>query len=120
MKIAVSATGKALDSEVDPRFGRAPYFVVVDSETNDFEVHENTQNLNLPQGAGIQAGKTIANSGADVLLTGNCGPKAFAVLEQAGIAVVIGAKGKVSEAVSAYLKGDIGSASGPNVDGHWV
>ncbi|MDY6824204.1 MAG: NifB/NifX family molybdenum-iron cluster-binding protein [Thermodesulfobacteriota bacterium] len=120
MKIAVSATGKALDSEVDPRFGRAPYFVVVDSNTNDFEVHENTQNLNLPQGAGIQAGKTIANSGADVLLTGNCGPKAFAVLEQAGISVVLGAKGKVSEAVSAYLKGGVSTASGPNVDGHWV
>ncbi|MDY6904649.1 MAG: NifB/NifX family molybdenum-iron cluster-binding protein [Thermodesulfobacteriota bacterium] len=120
MKIAVSATGQDVESEVDPRFGRAPYFVVVDSETKAVDVVENTQNLNLPQGAGIQAGKTIVNSGANVLLTGNCGPKAFAVLEQAGISVVIGAKGKVSEAVSAYLNGDMATANGPNVDGHWV
>ena len=97
MKVAVSSTGNALSAAVDPRFGRCANFIIVDPESMDFEVVENSQNLNLPQGAGIQAGKTIANSRAEVLITGNCGPKAFMVLEQAGIQVITGANGTVEE-----------------------
>ena len=81
MKLAISSTGKDLDANLDPRFGRADYFIIVDPETRAFEVVENTQNLNLPQGAGIQAGKTIADHHVDVLVTGHCGPKAFKVLQ---------------------------------------
>ncbi len=120
MKIAVSSSGNDLSSDVDPRFGRAANFIIVDAETMDFEVVANTQNLNLPQGAGIQAGKTVVDSGAQVVLTGNCGPKAFAVLQEVGVAVVIGAKGTVAEVVAAYKKGDLQAADSPNVDGHWM
>ena len=120
MKIAVSATGSDLSAEVDPRFGRAVYFVVVDSDTMDFEAVENKQNLDLPQGAGIQAGKAIVNSGASVLLTGNCGPKAFAVLKQAGIEVVVSVKGTVMDVVTAYKRGDLKPTDEANVEGHWV
>ncbi len=120
MKVAVSATGADLKADVDPRFGRAAYFIVVDSETMAYEAIENIQNLDLPQGAGIQAGKTVVNSGATVLLTGNCGPKAFSVLNQAKIGVVINAKGTVEEAVLAYKRGELKPVDEANVEGHWV
>ena len=67
MKLAVTSTGKGLDANLDPRFGRATYFIIVDPETMEFKVVENNQNLNLPQGAGIQAGKTIVDNKVDVL-----------------------------------------------------
>ena len=104
MKIAVTATDKDLAAAVDPRFGRCPYFIIVDPDSMEFQIVENLQNLNLPQGAGIQAGKTIADNKADVLITGNCGPKAFMVLEQAGVKVITGAGGTVAEVVEKYKK----------------
>lgn len=119
MKVAVTSTGKDLDSNLDPRFGRAQYFVIVDTDTMAFEVEENIQNLNLPQGAGIQAGKTVANAGATALITGNCGPKAFNVLEAAGIKVITGVSGSVREAIARMNAGELASAGGPNVEGHW-
>ncbi|CAN2050279.1 Dinitrogenase iron-molybdenum cofactor biosynthesis protein [Candidatus Magnetomoraceae bacterium gMMP-1] len=120
MKIAVSSTGKELTSEIDPRFGRAAYFLIVDSETMEYEIVENKQNINLPQGAGIQAGKTIVNNNAEVLLTGNCGPKAFNVIQSAGIKLFIGLKGRVIDAVEEYKNGNLKSADSANVGGHWM
>ncbi len=120
MKIAVSSTGKSLSSEIDPRFGRASYFLIVDSETMEINVVENTQSLQQSQGAGIQAGKTIIDNQAKVLITGNCGPKAFQVLEKAGTEIITGAKGKVADAVQLFKSGKLISAAAPNVEGHWV
>ncbi|MCD6185343.1 MAG: NifB/NifX family molybdenum-iron cluster-binding protein [Deltaproteobacteria bacterium] len=120
MKIAVTSTGKDLTSDVDPRFGRAAYFIIVDPATLEFEVVENTQNLNLPQGAGIQAGKTILNSKAEVLITGNCGPKAFKVLNEAKIKIITAAKGRVIDVVQQYKNGNLNTSQGANVEGHWV
>jgi predicted Fe-Mo cluster-binding NifX family protein len=120
MKIAISSSGKTLDSAVDPRFGRAEYFIIVDPETMDFEVVENSQNFNLPQGAGIQAGKTIADNKVDALITGNCGPKAFKVLQSAGVKIMTGASGKVADVIEQYINGELETASGANVEGHWV
>lgn len=59
MKIALSANGRDLSAQLDLRFGRAKNFVMVDSETGEIQVVDNEQNLDLPQGAGIQAGQTI-------------------------------------------------------------
>lgn len=120
MKIAVTSTGKDLESNMDPRFGRAEYFVIVDPETMKYEVVENAQNLSLAQGAGIQAGKTIADHGVDTLITGNCGPKAFMVLQNAGVKIIIGASGKISDVISQYKKGELKTTDGANVEGHWV
>lgn len=120
MKVVVTSSGKDLDSDLDPRFGRALYFLVVDTDTLDVSVTENEQNINLPQGAGIQAGKTVAATGAEAVITGNCGPKAFMVLEAAGIHVVTGVKGKVREVVDQFKAGELAYAGGPNVEGHWV
>ena len=119
MRIAVTSTGNELISDMDPRFGRAKYFVIVDPETLEYEVAENKQNLNLPQGAGIQAAKTVVEQKADVLISGNCGPKAFQVLKAAGVKVVTGAQGRVIDAVTQYKSGQLETTDGPNVEGHW-
>ncbi|MBW1820909.1 MAG: NifB/NifX family molybdenum-iron cluster-binding protein [Deltaproteobacteria bacterium] len=120
MRIAVTSTGKDLDSNMDPRFGRAAYFIIVNPETMEYETVENSQNLNLPQGAGIQAGKTIIDNNADALITGNCGPKAFKVLQSAGVKIFTGAKGSVSEVISKCKNGELESTDQANVEGHWV
>lgn len=120
MRIAVSSTGKELNSDIDPRFGRASYFVIVDPETLEFEIVENKQNLNLPQGAGIQSGETVVSNNVDVLISGNCGPKAFKVLDKAGVTIVTGAKGRVIDAVLQYKNGELKPAVEANVEGHWV
>jgi len=120
MRIAVTSTGKDLSSDMDPRFGRAAYFIIVDPDTMSFEVVENFQNLNLPRGAGIQAGKTIVDNHVDVLITGNCGPKAFMVLNHAGVKIMTGAKGKVSDAILQYKNSELKALKDANVEGHWV
>jgi predicted Fe-Mo cluster-binding NifX family protein len=120
MKIAVTSNGNDLSAQVDPRFGRCDHFIIIDPETMAFDVLDNKQSLDLPQGAGIQAGKTIANAQANVLITGNCGPKAFSVLDRAGIQVVTGATGTITEVVQKFQNGDFQSAKGANVDGHWM
>jgi predicted Fe-Mo cluster-binding NifX family protein len=119
MKLAVSARGQTLDSELDPRFGRAKYFLLVDPERGSLEVVENKQNLQLAQGAGIQAAQTVVESGAQAVLTGNCGPKAFKVLEAAKIPVAVGLSGTVREALRQYKENKLSFAQGPNVEGHW-
>jgi predicted Fe-Mo cluster-binding NifX family protein len=86
----------------------------------EYDPVENSQNLHLPQGAGIQAGKTIVDNNADVVITGNCGPKAFKVLESAGIKILIGAKGMVSDAIAQYKNGELEITRDANVEGHWV
>jgi predicted Fe-Mo cluster-binding NifX family protein len=120
MKIAVSSSGTDLTSPVDPRFGRADFFVIVDAESMDVKAIENVQHLNLPQGAGIQAAKTVAAEKVDALITGNCGPKAFRVLQAAGIQVVTGARGRIDEVIRRYQNGEFETADAANVQGHWV
>jgi predicted Fe-Mo cluster-binding NifX family protein len=119
MIIAVTAQGKDVKGDIDPRFGRAKYFLLVDSETMAFEMVENRQNLNLSQGAGIQAAQNVANHQPEVVLTGNCGPKAFKTLRAAGIKVVVGVSGTIEDAVQSYLRGELEHAKDANVEGHW-
>jgi predicted Fe-Mo cluster-binding NifX family protein len=101
MKIAVSATGPSLDAEVDPRFGRCQYFIIVDPETMQFEAVENSSAM-ASGGAGISAAQMIAGKGVEAVLTGNCGPNAYQVLSPAGIKVISGVSGKVQDAIQGY------------------
>jgi len=116
MKIAVTATHRSLDADVDPRFGRCMCFVIVETEGKEIKNHKEISNeaIQATRGAGIQAAQTVANEGAEVVITGNIGPNAFNVLSQTGIKVVTGATGKVKEAVEKYLKGELKETSGPN------
>lgn len=120
MKIVVTAQGDSLTSLVDPRFGRAKYFIAVDSETGKWFASDNTQNLNAAQGAGVQAASAVVGLGAEAVLTGHCGPKAFRALQAAGITVYTGVDGTVAEAVERFNKGDIVPSEDADVGGHWV
>jgi predicted Fe-Mo cluster-binding NifX family protein len=120
MNVAVTAQGTELDAPVETRFGRARYFLLVDTETGRFAVHDNVQNVNAPQGAGIQAAQTIASLGAQALLTGNVGPKAFTTLQAAGIPVYVGVTGTVAQAVEAFRGGKLQLAAQATVAGHAV
>ena len=119
MKIAITAKGPDIDSMVDPRFGRAAYIQVVDLEGDKIEVIDNAENANAFKGAGIQAAVCVSDSGAEVLLTGYCGPNAFKTLDAAGVKVVNDVSGTVTEAVKAFKGGRIAFAEAANVDGHW-
>lgn len=119
MKVAVTSKGKTIESEVDPRFGRAAFFLIVDTESFDFEVVDNSENLNAFKGAGIQAATAVSQKGADVLLTGFCGPNAFKTLNAAGVKVINDAKGTVKDTVEAFNNGDFSFADDANTDGHW-
>ncbi|MFC1889910.1 NifB/NifX family molybdenum-iron cluster-binding protein [Thermodesulfobacteriota bacterium] len=120
MKVAITATGADLEAKVDPRFGRAALFILYDTEGKSFTTVDNTQNLNAAQGAGIQAGQNIVESGVSALITGNCGPKAFQVLKSSGIKVYIGAVGTVKDAIEDFREGRLSMADSPNVEGHWM
>ncbi len=118
MKIAVTASTRELSSLVDPRFGRCAYFLFVDSETMQFEAVENT-NVAAASGAGIQSAQLVANQGANVLLTGSCGPNAFQTLQAAGVEVIVGVTGTVQEAVQQYKTGKLQPTAQPNVPSHF-
>lgn len=119
MKIAVTSKGQTLDSEIDPRFGRAANILVVDTKTLEFEAFDNTDNKNAFKGAGIQAAALISDKDAEVLLTGYCGPNAYETLERAGIKVVNDQTGRIIDAVQRFKQGDVVFADGANKDGHW-
>jgi len=122
MKIAITSYGKDLFSKVDRSFGRAKWFIVVDSETDTFEAHDNKQNVDIAQGAGIQAGQNVANLGVEVILTGNVGPNAFKTLSTASIKVFIIDKGveTVRDALSEWKDGRLEEVTGATVEGHWI
>jgi len=119
MKIAVTSKGTGLEDQVDPRFGRAAYILVVDTETLEVQVLDNQANINAFKGAGIQAAADVSEQGAEVLLTGYCGPNAFRTLEAANIKVANDVAGTVREAVDAFKAGKYTYAQDANVEGHW-
>lgn len=121
MKIAVTSQGDSLESPVDPRFGRAANFLIVDTDDGSFSVVSNEQNLQAAQGAGVQASQTVASQDVGALVTGHCGPKAFRGLEAAGVKVFSGADGMtVRDAVEAFKKGKLDETGAADVEGHWV
>ena len=119
MKIVVTSQGTNMQSPVDPRFGRASSFIVFDTETGAWSAVSNSVNANAAQGAGIQASKRVVELGADALLTGHVGPKAFAALRAGGVAIHTGAGGTVAEAVEQFKAGNLKAAESSDVEGHW-
>ena len=119
MKIAVSAMGETLESVVDPHFGRAAGFVLVDATTMEAEYLSNAESGSLSHGAGIAAAERVARAGATVVLTGSVGPKAFQALHAAGLRIGQGLDGKtVRGAVEAFRCGEVVEADMPNSGGH--
>jgi predicted Fe-Mo cluster-binding NifX family protein len=118
VKICITAQGENLESEVDPRFGRCSYFIIVDPETLEFEALNNAS-AQAGGGAGIQSGQLVSEKGVKAVLTGNVGPNAFQTLKAAGIDIITGINGKVSEAISHYIKGDFKPISSATVESHF-
>jgi len=118
MKIAVTSTGPTLDDNVEARFGRCAYFLIIDTDTMQLEAIENP-NIAVGGGAGIQSAQLMSEKGVTTVLTGNCGPNAFNVFGQAGIQVIVGVSGVVRNAIEQFKTGAFSSASGPNVASHF-
>ncbi|HNR90279.1 MAG TPA: NifB/NifX family molybdenum-iron cluster-binding protein [Spirochaetota bacterium] len=119
MKIAITSTGTDTQSLVDERFGRAKGFIVHDMESGASEYIDNAQNMDSPQGAGIQAAKTVINAGVSALITGHVGPKAHAALIAAHVDMFTGASGTVDQAIQDFQDGKLTQASQATVEGHW-
>jgi predicted Fe-Mo cluster-binding NifX family protein len=120
MKVAVTAEGREMTSRVDPRFGRATCFLIVDTEAQAHQVVDNRQNLEAAQGAGVQAAQIVAAHQVAAVLTGHCGPKAFRVLQAAGIEIYLDVTGTVQDALKMLASGQLRPAARPDVEGHWV
>ena len=114
MKIAVSATGVDLNAQIDPRFGRCANFIIIDTDTMEFEAIPNPY-ITAGGGAGIQSAQLVANKGAQAVLTGNCGPNAFQTLSAAGVQVITGVSGTIREAVEGYKSGQFQATAQANV-----
>ncbi|MGD9239632.1 MAG: NifB/NifX family molybdenum-iron cluster-binding protein [Desulfobacterales bacterium] len=118
MKLAISSSGKDLNSQLDPRFGRCAYFLVINPDDMSFEVFNNDSAV-LGGGAGIQSAQFVASKGVDAVITGNCGPNAVQTLTAAGVELFAGQTGTVKEVVERFKKGQLRPTSEANVDSHF-
>lgn len=120
MRVVVTAQGPDLTSPADPRFGRARYLILVDTETGAHTAVDNDINLSASQGAGIRTGRKIVEMKAQAVITSHVGPKAFSTLDAGGVAIYTGASGTVSQAIEQFKAGSLQRAQRADVAGHWV
>ncbi|MBZ4654005.1 MAG: Dinitrogenase iron-molybdenum cofactor [Peptococcaceae bacterium] len=120
MKLAVSCMGNSLSDALDERFGRASNFIIFDLANQSYQCLDNVQVLNAEQGAGIQAAQNLVNAGADIVITGHVGPKAFRTLKEAGVDIYFARGITVQEAIEAFKQGKLEKAESNNVEGHWI
>jgi predicted Fe-Mo cluster-binding NifX family protein len=118
MKVAVSAVEESMDAEIDPRFGRCQFFIIVETDSMEYEALPNTSAA-ASGGAGIEAAQSVANKGVEAVITGNVGLNAFNTLSASGIKIVTGVSGVVREAVERYRKGEWKETTSPTVGGHF-
>ncbi|MDH7481993.1 MAG: NifB/NifX family molybdenum-iron cluster-binding protein [Armatimonadota bacterium] len=119
MRVAITAKEPSIESNVDQRFGRARYLIVIDTETGNTEVHDNEVNLNAVQGAGIQTAQNVVLLNVEAVLTGHVGPNAFRVLSAAGIRTYVGFQGTVGEAIEEFKSGKLNPIDSADVEKHW-
>ncbi len=119
MKIAISSTGKDIKSAVDVRFGRCPYFVIVEIEGKEIKSTKAIENTATGQagGAGVTAAELIGNQDVEAVITGNMGPRAFDVIAQLGIEIYQ-AEGAIEEIVKQFIEGKLKKVSAPTGPQH--
>ncbi len=117
MKLAITSTGKDLDSQIDPRFGRCQYFIIVNTDTMEFEALQNNS-ATASGGAGIQAAQTVVEKNIDGVITGNLGPNAYQTLAAADIKLFTGASGQIRENLERFKNGEMNQTSSPTVGSH--
>ena len=118
MKVAVSSSGRDLNSQIDPRFGRCAYFLIIETQDMTFEVFEN-ENIALGGGAGIQSAQFVASKGAKTVITGNCGPNAVRTLSAAGVELFVGQTGTMRDVIERYKNGELSPTTEANVSDHY-
>ncbi|MBW1853604.1 MAG: NifB/NifX family molybdenum-iron cluster-binding protein [Deltaproteobacteria bacterium] len=119
MKICVTSAGQSLEDIIDPRFGRCQYFIILDTESMQFEAIQNPA-ISAGGGAGIKAAQLVANKEVEVVLTGNVGPNAFNTLQAAGLKIVVGLSNlTVKQAVEGFKSGQYQHVGSPSVDAHY-
>ena len=119
MSICIVSVGKTLESLVSPRFGRAPYFLILNKEGKLKEVLSN-QGIGAMRGAGIAAGQQIVSKGVKILITGNIGPNSFDVLRQSGVEIfLVPFEVTAKEAFLMWNKGKINQIKTPTGPGHF-
>jgi predicted Fe-Mo cluster-binding NifX family protein len=119
MKICITSQGQDVSSPVDPRFGRARYFIVYDEEAGEFEAVDNAQNMNAAGGAGVQSATNVVEMGCRWVISGHMGPKALSVLQAGDVRVAVGAEGSVEEALTSWREGDLQEATEADVSPRW-
>ena len=100
-RICVTSTGNTLEAQIDPRFGRCAYFVIVDPETLEFEAIPNAA-VSASGGAGIQAAQAVSGKNIEAVVTGSVGPNAYSALASSDIKILTGASGTVKSAIEMY------------------
>ncbi len=111
MIIAITSTGNKLNSNIDSRFGRTKFIIIYNTEKFNFKAHNNNLNLN-------QTAQNIIEYGADILITGNCGPKAFKVLKTGNINIFSSPISTVEDAIKAYIDNKLEELDNSNIEGH--
>lgn len=114
MQICITSQGDNLESEIDPRFGRAAYFIIINTDNMESESIQNPY-IQAGGGAGIQAAQFVANKEVKAVITGNIGPNSFQVLKEAGLSVISGVSGSVKSAIEKYKNGELKSVENPTV-----
>jgi predicted Fe-Mo cluster-binding NifX family protein len=121
MRVAVSSQGNDIDSLVDPRFGRARWFIIVETEGGECRAQDNSANVEASGGAGVAAGTTVVSQGVEAVITGNVGPNAHKVLAAASVPIYqIGNGISVRDAIGAFERGELATVQAPTVSGHWA
>jgi predicted Fe-Mo cluster-binding NifX family protein len=115
MKVAISSSGDTLQSEVDSRFARCPYYVIYDTESENSEAIEN-KSVMAGGGAGVQSAQALSDIGVKAVISGNVGPSAFRVLSVASIEIYSGASGSIEEVIKKFKKGEYKKSNGPDVN----
>ncbi len=120
MQIAISLQeNNGIESAISNIFGRCPYFIFIDPQTKEFTIEENPAK-NASGGAGIQAAQMVVDQGSKVLISGNLGPKAHAVLLSANIPVYQCQNSSARQALEDYLQEKLPPLSKPSTNGHAV
>ena len=120
MKIAISVNSSDLEDKMDMRFGRAKKFMIYNTESKTNELINNTQNLNAAQGAGIQSAQNVINAGAEAVITGHTGPKAYKLLSESGVKIYHSEEKSVRDIISDFTGGRLKEADSADVEGHWI
>ncbi len=117
MKICITSVNPSLDSPVDLRFGRSPFFLILDEEGN-LKEHLLNPGINAGRGAGIAAAQLIVSKGVNVLITANLGPNAGLVLFSTGIKIFAGPiNTTVRQAFEMWKENKLSAITAPSVAG---